>query len=119
VAEAYVIAHEVGHHVQSLLGISDQVQPGDNEASVRLELQADCFAGVWAHAVNAEGVFEPGEINEALDAASAVGDDRIQSATGGQVNPETWTHGSSEQRQNWFNRGFTSGRPSACDTFGS
>ncbi len=119
VAEGYVIAHEVGHHVQNQLGIMDRVNPGDNEASVKLELQADCFAGIWAHAVNAEGVFEPGEVEEALDAASAVGDDRIQQSTQGQVNPETWTHGSSEQRKDWFNRGFTRGKPAACDTFRS
>ncbi len=119
VAEAYVIAHEVGHHVQNRLGIMDQAQRAGNanEQSIKLELQADCFAGVWAHAVSDLGVFEKNEINEALDAAAAVGDDRIQSAVQGQIHPETWTHGSSQQRVEWFNRGFTKVTPSACNTF--
>lgn len=126
VAEAYVIAHEVGHHVQNRLGIMDQVksmqsQAGSsseaNEISVRLELQADCFAGVWAYSIRDLGVFLPGEINEAFDAAAAVGDDRIQESVTGQVNPERWTHGSSEQRVQWFTTGFETGDPSACDTF--
>lgn len=127
VAEAYVLAHEVGHHVQNLLGVLGQVQEQQqaagsqeaaNELSVRLELQADCFAGVWANSIRDEGVFLPGEIEEALDAAAAVGDDRIQEAATGQINPESWTHGSSEQRVQWFNTGFDSGDPSACNTFG-
>jgi uncharacterized protein len=119
VAEAYVIAHEVGHHVQNRLGIMDQVraQGNANQLSINLELQADCFAGVWAKSVADAGVFEPGEIQEALDAAAAVGDDRIQSMVEGQVTPETWTHGSSKQRVTWFNKGFTTGTPSSCDTF--
>lgn len=121
VAEAYVISHEVAHHVQNQLGIMERVQRSNggeaNQQSVKLELQADCFAGIWAHSVNTQGVFEPGEINEALDAAAAVGDDRIQQQTQGTINPETWTHGSSEERSTWFNRGFTTGKPSACDTF--
>lgn len=126
VAEAYVIAHEVGHHVQKRLGVMDQVQALQqqassqaevNELSVLLELQADCFAGIWANSIRSEGVFLPGEINEALDAAAAVGDDRIQQAVTGQVSPESWTHGSSEQRVEWFTVGFDSGDPSACDTF--
>lgn len=121
VAEAYVISHEVAHHVQNQLGIMARVQRSNsgeaNQQSVNLELQADCFAGVWAHSVNTQGVFEPGEINEALDAAAAVGDDRIQQQTQGTINPETWTHGSSQERSTWFNRGFTTGKPSACDTF--
>ena len=119
VAEAYVIAHEVGHHVQHKLGIMDQVanSGNSNEQSIKLELQADCFAGVWAHAVSNLGVFEPGEINEAIDAAASVGDDRIQSAVQGQINPETWTHGSSKQRVDWFNRGLENGSPAACNTF--
>jgi predicted metalloprotease len=124
VAEAYVIAHEVGHHVQKQLGTMDKVarlrdsDPGSaNELSVKTELQADCFAGVWAKAVSKQGVFEPGEINEAIDAAAAVGDDRIQKTVQGHINPETWTHGSSAQRVDWFNRGAASGNPSSCDTF--
>jgi predicted metalloprotease len=119
VAEAYVIAHEVGHHVQNLLGVMDSVQGGQasNEDSVNLELQADCFAGVWAYSVAQAGVFENNEINEALDAAAAVGDDRIQESVTGQVNPETWTHGSSEQRKQWFTTGYESGQPSSCNTF--
>ena len=127
VAEAYVLAHEVGHHVQNLLGVLSQVQQQQqgagsqeaaNDLSVRLELQADCFAGVWANSIRDEGIFLPGEIEEALDAAAAVGDDRIQEAATGQINPEKWTHGSSEQRVQWFNTGFETGDPSACDTFG-
>jgi len=127
VAEAYVIAHEVGHHVQNRLGVMSEVQDlqrqaaseGEaNELSVRLELQADCYAGVWAYSIRDEGVFLPGEIEEALDAAAAVGDDRIQQAATGQVNPERWTHGSSQQRVDWFNTGYETGDPSACNTFG-
>jgi uncharacterized protein len=110
VAEAYVIAHEVGHHVQRELGILN------NSDSIAVELQADCFAGLWANSVSHLGVFEPGEIREALDAAAAVGDDRIQRATTGQVNPETWTHGSSEERMAWFNRGFETGSVAECAT---
>lgn len=119
VAEAYVIAHENGHHVQNLLGIFDQVGTGAGASgdSVKLELQADCFAGVWAHAVSQQGVLEVGEISEALDAAAAVGDDHIQEMTTGQINQDSWTHGSSAERMDWFNRGFTSGKPSSCDTF--
>lgn len=126
VAEAYVIAHEVGHHVQNRLGIMDQAQTMQSQAgssnevndiSIRLELQADCFAGVWAHSIRDLGVFLPGEINEAVDAAAAVGDDRIQERVTGQVNPERWTHGSSSQRVQWFTTGFETGDPSACDTF--
>lgn len=124
VAEAYVIAHEVGHHVQRELGVMDEVTTATerdssrkNELSVKTELQADCFAGVWAHSVSQQGVFEPGEINEAIDEAAAVGDDRIQKAVRGQINPETWTHGSSAQRVEWFNRGLNSGKPADCNTF--
>jgi predicted metalloprotease len=123
-AQAYVIAHELGHHVQNLLGIDDEVRrqqnqdpDGANELSVRMELQADCFAGVWGHSVYNRGLLEDGDLQEGLDAAAAVGDDRIQSQAGVDVNPETWTHGSAEQRQEWFNRGFDSGDPAACDTF--
>ena len=126
-AQAYVVAHEVGHHVQNLLGISDEVsqrqraagsQAEANEWSVRLELQADCLAGVWAHSVYARGDLERGDIEEGLAAAQAVGDDRIQEQAGMTVNPETWTHGSSAERQRWFERGFESGESAQCDTFG-
>jgi predicted metalloprotease len=123
-AQAYVIAHEIGHHVQNQLGISGKVRqaqeqdPGSaNELSVRLELQADCLAGVWAHTTQQRGYLDPGDVEEALTAASAVGDDRIQSQSMGGVNPETWTHGSSEQRMKWFQNGFQSGDIEHCDTF--
>lgn len=123
-AQAYVLAHEVGHHVQHLLGIDEQVQqlarqdPGQRNAlSVRQELQADCFAGVWAHSVYERQLLESGDVDEALTAAAAIGDDRIQQQTQGRVTPETWTHGSSEQRTQWFRRGFESGSADACDTF--
>lgn len=126
VAEAYVLAHEVGHHVQKRLGIMEEVQRAQqaassqaeaNDLSVRLELQADCFAGVWAYSIRDAGVFLPNEIQEAVDAAAAVGDDRIQEKVTGQVNPESWTHGSSEQRVAWFTRGWEQGDPSACNPF--
>lgn len=123
VAEAYVLAHEVGHHVQNQLGtlqnvmVKQQEQPDRaNELSVRLELQADCLAGVWAHSVRNLSIFAPGEINEAVDAAQAVGDDRIQQRVNGQVSPETWTHGSAAQRVEWFNRGLDGGQLSTCTT---
>jgi predicted metalloprotease len=122
-AQAYVIAHEVGHHVQNVLGLSDQVREAQqrnpseaNELSVRLELQADCFAGIWARTAQQEDRLDVGDIDEALGAAAAVGDDRIQSQAGA-VNPETWTHGSAEQRATWFRRGFESGNVESCDTF--
>lgn len=121
-AWAYVIAHEMGHHVQEQLGTSDEVSrlqrqnPGDrNELSVRLELQADCYAGVWATTVYKE--LEPGDIDEAMNASRAVGDDRLQQRATGTVNPETFTHGTSGQRSKWFNRGQQSGQPADCDTF--
>jgi len=118
VAEAYVIAHEVGHHVQNQLGTMEQIESrGDNQASINLELQADCYAGIWANSVSKAGVLAPGEINEAIDAAEAVGDDRIQETVQGRVTPETWTHGSSAQRVGWFNEGFESGNPRSCNTF--
>jgi hypothetical protein len=123
-AEAYVIAHEIGHHIQVLMGISDQVQreaqqnPAQaNELSVRQELQADCFAGVWAYSANQRQVLEPGDLEEGLTAAAAVGDDRIQSSVNGRIDPESFTHGTSEQRKRWLQNGFNSGNPDACDTF--
>jgi predicted metalloprotease len=125
-AQAYVIAHEVGHHVQTLLGISDQTQAArsraseaeSNQLSVRQELQADCFAGIWAHnADQARGVLEAGDIDEGLNAASAIGDDRLQKQSRGYISPESFTHGSSEQRVRWFKRGFESGLVESCDTF--
>jgi predicted metalloprotease len=124
VAEAYVMSHEAGHHAQKGLGIMDKVDAqinqnsGEaNDLSIKLELQADCFAGLWAHSVKDKGVILPGEIEEAMDAAASVGDDRVQERVTGQINPETWTHGSSEQRVEWFNRGYSSGLLSECNTF--
>jgi len=125
-AQAYVIAHEVGHHVQHLLGITDRVHAARervseeeyNKLSVRLELQADFLAGVWAnHANNMSQILEPGDIDEALNAASAIGDDRLQMQTQGQVVPDSFTHGTSEQRMRWFKKGFESGDVSQGDTF--
>jgi predicted metalloprotease len=123
-AQAYVLAHEIGHHVQHLLGVSDQVRESqqarpDRAAafSVRLELQADCLAGIWARSTNERRLLEEGDVEEALGAASAVGDDRIQRQAGGRVSPETWTHGSARQRSGWFRRGLESGRIQDCDTF--
>lgn len=125
-AQAYVIAHEVGHHVQNLMGISDKVRGlqsrvGEveaNQLSVRQELQADCFAGVWAHhAQQARQVLEPGDIEEALNAAASIGDDRLQSQAKGYVVPESFTHGSSAQRVRWFKRGIQTGEPAQCNTF--
>jgi predicted metalloprotease len=122
-AQAYVLAHEIGHHVQNLLGTMDRVQQARqsqenaNELSIRLELQADCFAGVWAYSTFQRDLLESGDLQEALDAAAAVGDDQIQKRSSGQINPESWTHGTSEQRMNWFRRGFDEGDPGSCDTF--
>ncbi len=125
-AQAYVIAHEVGHHVQTLLGISEQVQRQQaqlskteaNQLSVRQELQADCLAGIWAHhADRTRALLEQGDIEEGLNAASAIGDDRLQKQSQGYVTPESFTHGSSAQRVKWFKRGYASGDINACDTF--
>ena len=125
-AQAYVIAHEIGHHVQKLLGIADQVEAARRQMSetqanalqVRMELQADCLAGVWANrAHESKNIVEPGDVEEALNAASAIGDDRIQSQTQGYVVPDSFTHGSAEQRVRWFNRGYETGKLEACDSF--
>jgi predicted metalloprotease len=124
-AQAYVIAHEVGHHVQNLLGTSDKVtamqrRAGEaqaNQLSVRLELQADCYAGVWGYYAQRRGQLEPGDVEEALRAASAIGDDRLQMQSRGYVVPDSFTHGSSEQRVRWFRQGFDAGDMRRCDTF--
>ncbi|HEY9634749.1 MAG TPA: neutral zinc metallopeptidase [Coleofasciculaceae cyanobacterium] len=125
-AQAYVIAHEVGHHVQNLMGISNKVQAAQrrvdrvqaNQLSVRLELQADCFAGIWAHHANrSRQILEAGDIEEALNAASSIGDDRLQSQARGYVSPDSFTHGSSAQRVRWFKRGIQAGDPAQCNTF--
>jgi uncharacterized protein len=123
-AEAYVLTHEIGHHIQQQLGIEQKVRqesqsnPDDaNELSVRLELQADCLAGVWARSTYDRGILESGDLQEGLTAASAVGDDRIQQQTQGRIDPESFTHGTAEQRAHWLQTGFDSGRLEACDTF--
>ena len=124
-AQGYVIAHEVGHHVQHLLGIETKVrqlqrsasQKEANRLSVRMELQADCLAGVWGSVMNTEGILEPGDLEEALNTAEAIGDDRLQRQSGGSVVPDSFTHGTSKQRYDWFMRGFDAGDPKVCDTF--
>lgn len=123
-AQAYVLAHEIGHHVQKLLGIEGKVHrlqeqnpSSANPLSVRLELQADCFAGIWAHSTQQRGLIDPGDVQSALGAAAAVGDDHIQQMARGHVQPETFTHGSSQQRTAWFTKGLNSGTISACNTF--
>ena len=123
-AQAYVIAHEVGHHVQNVLGLAERVRaaqerdPGQaNALSVRMELQADCLTGAWAHDVEGRGRLDAGDLEEGLGAAAAVGDDRIQRATTGRVRPESFTHGTAEQRASWFRRGYAAGDAKACDTF--
>ena len=123
-AQAYVIAHEYGHHVQTLTGVTKQVEDATREnsdqrnaLSVRTELQADCLAGVWAHSTFERGLLEQGDLEEGLTAAASVGDDRIQEAATGRINPETFTHGTAEQRDRWFKTGFDKGDATACDTF--
>jgi uncharacterized protein len=123
-AQAYVIAHEIGHHVQNVLGIERKVRgiqqqnpQARNQLSVAMELQADCFAGVWAHSTTDRQILEQGDVPAALEAAAAVGDDRMQKMARGYVTPDSFTHGSSEQRVSWFNRGFKTGQVSACNTF--
>jgi uncharacterized protein len=123
-AQAYVLAHEVGHHVQKIIGIESKVRQlqnsnpqAGNKLSVGMELQADCFAGVWAHSTQQRGLLDPSDVQSALGAAAAVGDDHIQNMTRGRLQPETFTHGSSQQRMDWFNKGLNSGLISACNTF--
>ena len=123
-AQAYVIAHEYGHHIQTITGITQQVDTASredpdqrNDLSVRVELQADCLAGVWAHSTFERGLLEQGDLEEGLTASASVGDDRIQAETTGRINPETFTHGTAEQRAGWFRRGFEDGDATACDTF--
>ena len=123
-AQAYVLAHEIGHHVQGLTGIEAEVRRRQqanrslaNELSVRMELQADCYAGVWGHSIERRGILEPGDVEEGLVAAAAIGDDSIQEMQGGRTRPESFTHGTSEQRVAWLRRGLTAGRPDVCDTF--
>jgi predicted metalloprotease len=123
-AQAYVLAHEIGHHIQKLLGIEEQVQQAmrsnsgqRNALSVKLELQADCFAGVWAHSTEQRKILEAGDAEEAMRAAASVGDDRLQKMSTGQVNPDSFTHGTSAQRTHWFQQGMTTGDVAACNTF--
>src|SRR6202030_4789551 len=123
-AQAYVLAHELGHHVQKRLGIEGKVQQAEesdrreaNPLSVKLELQADCFAGIWAHTTQQRGLLEKGDVESALGAASAVGDDRLQKMSTGHVSPDSFTHGTSQQRMSWFSKGLDSGSIDACDTF--
>lgn len=124
-AQAYVIAHEIGHHIQNLVGTEASVRKKQrgvskeqkNDLSIRMELQADCYAGIWAKSTNERKLLDVGDIEEAMGAASAVGDDRLQKAATGRVAPETWTHGSSAMRMRWFKRGFESGQVKQCDTF--
>ena len=123
-AQAYVLAHELGHHVQKLIGVEEKVHAAQeqnpraaNQLSERLELQADCFAGVWGHSTDQRTLLDPDEVHEGLNAAAAVGDDRLQRMAGRSVNPETFTHGSSQQRMDWFQRGFSTGDMKACNTF--
>jgi predicted metalloprotease len=123
-AQAYVLAHEIGHHIQKLIGVEEKVHAAQerdprsaNQLSVRLELQADCFAGVWGNSTEQRKLLDPGEVEGGLKAAAAVGDDRLQRMSTGHVNPETFTHGSSQQRMDWFQKGFTTGDMTSCNTF--
>jgi hypothetical protein len=123
-AQAYVLAHEIGHHIQNLRGTLARIhgakqrdRAGANQLAIRVELQADCLAGIWAHHTDRRGVLEEGDIEEGLAAAAAIGDDRLQRQSGGTVSPETWTHGSSAQRVKWFTTGYKSGKVADCDTF--
>jgi len=123
-AQAYVLAHELGHHIQKLIGVEERVQAAReqnpraaNQLSERLELQADCFAGVWGHSTDQRKLLDPDEVHEGLNAAAAVGDDRLQRMAGRSVNPETFTHGTSQQRMDWFQKGFSTGDMKACNTF--
>ena len=118
-AQAYVIAHEVGHHVQNLTGTFQKMRQGDNRMSVRMELQADCYAGVWGRYAANKNLLDAGDVDEALAAATAIGDDRLQQQSQGRVTPDSFTHGSSAQRVRWFKTGMESGRPKDCDTFGA
>jgi len=126
-AQAYVIAHEVGHHVQHLMGIDTKVRQqqqglstaGANALSVKMELQADCFAGVWGHEMEKQQILEQGDLQQALNAAQAIGDDRLQQQSQGRVVPDSFTHGTSQQRYTWFKRGYDSGDPQSCNTFAS
>jgi predicted metalloprotease len=121
-AQAYVLAHEIGHHLQKLIGVEARAQSigrggNRNDLSVRTELQADCFAGVWGNAARGKNLLEAGDLEQAITAATAIGDDRLQKQAGRTVNPETFTHGTSAQRVHWFRTGFDSGKFDACDTF--
>ncbi|MDP3524801.1 MAG: neutral zinc metallopeptidase, partial [Hoeflea sp.] len=124
-AQAYVLAHEVGHHVQNLIGVLPKFnemrrsmsQTEQNQMSIRVELQADCFAGIWGHYTAQKGLLESGDLEEALNAAQQIGDDTIQRRTQGYVVPESFSHGTAAQRKDWFTRGFDTGRLEACDTF--
>ena len=125
-AQAYVLAHEIGHHVQKIIGVESRVRQmdannprGQNAMSVRMELQADCFAGIWAHSTQQRNLLEQGDVQSALGAAAAVGDDRLQKMSTGHVSPDSFTHGSSAQRMQWFEKGFESGTIAACNTFDS
>lgn len=124
VGQAYVIAHEVGHHVQNQLGIMEKVTQEEeqnpqeaNDLSIKTELQADCYAGIWSNSIKDKGILGPNEIQEAMNEASAVGDDRIQAKVQGYITPETWTHGSSQQRLDWFNKGYETGKVDSCNTY--
>lgn len=123
-AQAYVLAHEVGHHIQNVLGIEREMRRAQqanpraaNELSVRMELQADCFAGIWGHSTAQRNILDPGDVEEGLNAAASIGDDRIQKQATGRISPESFTHGTSQQRQTWLNRGLQQGSVEACDTF--